>query len=641
MTFPRFSRPRIFPLLDDESIGVLEHARHDGIFDDVVAGHVPSHLTSGSFLGNLMKKRARTLSVGLLTLVFGLFLARIGSWQILHGEEYRHLADNNRTRTKVLLPDRGVITDRHGVLLAWNEPRFHLLVIQGLISKNPEERAARFQKVAAALAVPDTDFERRYQDALPTDQTILLADNVSYDAALQFLLQTNVFSEFTVELAAKRAYATNTLPTLSHVLGYMGSVNAEEYDKLRLFGYRRFDSIGVQGIEQYYEQELRGTPGVERTEVDAKGRDLRRLEKTDVIDGKDIVLTIDGALTAAVEHIVADHLQDAQVQRAAVVVSRPQTGEILSLVSYPAYDANVFVDGISQENYAALIHDADAPLFPRATQGEYPSGSTIKPMYAAAALMEHIITPSTTFLSTGGIWLGNRLFPDWRKNGHGFTNVTHAIADSVNTFFYIIGGGDGNTQGLGLERLMQYAGLFGFGAKTGIDIPTEADGFLPSKAWKEATKGEPWYVGDTYNVSIGQGDFLVTPLQMNRATSVFANGGYLVTPHLRQAQTTESKKILPDDVLSVVRDGMHQTITYGSATLLQSLPVSSAGKTGTAQWAIGRAPHTWFTGFAPFENPEICVTVLVEEGATSYFATPIAYDVFAWYFANSPQEILP
>ncbi|MEK9155457.1 MAG: penicillin-binding transpeptidase domain-containing protein, partial [Patescibacteria group bacterium] len=243
-------------------------------------------------------------------------------------------------------------------------------------------------------------------------------------------------------------------------------------------------------------------------------------------------------------------------------------------------------------------------------------------------------TPSTSFLSTGGIWLGNRLFPDWRSAGHGQTNVTKAIADSVNTFFYMIGGGNESFEGLGLERLMQYAGMYGFGSPTGIDIPVEADGFLPSKAWKEQAKGEPWYLGDTYNVSIGQGDFLVTPLQMNRATAVFASGGNLLTPHLVKDTPIESIKIVPDDVLEVVRDGMRQTITNGSATLLQTLSVTSAGKTGTAQWATGRAPHTWFTGFAPFEDAQICVTVIVEEGANSYFTTPIARDIFDWYFTN-------
>lgn len=628
---------RVFPIIDDVHIGAISRGEDDPTFDDSLSGRASSDLSAGSYIGNISTKRAKRFGIGLLALVFGILLLRIGNWQIVHGADFRSVADNNRIRTHIVLPNRGVITDRNGVLLAWNEPQFHLVAVRALLPTNSDERAARFSAIADILHIPVDSFETRYQESLSTDHTILLFDDVPYDDAVRYLSQHGSTTDILVELAARRAYVTNDIPTLSHVLGYTGTIHADEYDALRADGYRRFDTIGTQGIEKQYESLLRGTPGIERTEVDAQGHDLRRLEKSDAVEGTNLQLSLDARLTAAVEYIVEDHLQNAEVKRAAVVVSSPSTGEILSLVSYPSYDANMFTGGISHTDYRALMDDPNAPLFPRATQGEYPSGSTIKPMYSAAALMEGIITPTTTFYSTGGIWLGARLFPDWRSAGHGPTNVTHAIADSVNTFFYIIGGGNEAFQGLGLERLMQYAGMFGFGAKSGIDLPAEGSGFLPSKAWKEATKGEPWYVGDTYNVSIGQGDFLVTPVQMNRATAVFANGGNLVTPHLVKDAPVESTKIVPDDVLAVVRDGMRKTITYGSATILQSLPVTSAGKTGTAQWATGRAPHTWFTGFAPYENPEIVVTVIVEEGANSYFTTPIARDIFEWYFVNQER----
>lgn len=624
---------RLFSLLDDESIGRISDTDSDTTFDDSLSGRSTAELSTGSFVGNFAARRVKRFGIAVLVVTFGVFLLRIGSWQVVHGEEYRQIADSNRTRTRTVLPNRGVMTDRNGVLLAWNTPAFHLVISRADVPKEATDRAKRFAELAAALSVSDEDFEARYQKS-GTDQTILLADDVPYNDAIEFLAHTTDMTGVSVELASTRTYLTNAIPTLSHVLGFTGTIDNKTYDTVKKLGYRRFDSIGKQGLEEAHEQELRGTPGVEVAEVDAQGKTLRTLEKTDTIDGKDLTLSIDARLTAAIEYIVEGYLANAPVKKAAVVVTNPQNGEILSLVSYPSYDANLFARGITQSEYSALLNDPNAPLFPRATQGEYPSGSTIKPVYAAAALMEHIITPSTSFLSTGGIWLGGRLFPDWRSAGHGPTNVYHAIADSVNTFFYTIGGGTEAFEGLGLDRLMQYASLFGFGSPTGVDLANEADGFLPSKEWKEETKGEPWYIGDTYNISIGQGDFLVTPLQMNRSTATFANGGTMMTPHLLKDAAPEGVKIVPDDVATVIRDAMRETVLNGSTTVMRDLSEAVAGKTGTAQWATGRAEHTWFTGFGPFENPTIAITVIVEEGGNGYYSTPIAKDIFAWYFDN-------
>lgn len=624
---------RIFSLLDDDGIGMLSRTDDDATFDDSISGRSTSELSTGSYVGNFAARRVRRFGSVLLFMVFGVFLLRIGIWQIGHGEEYLLVADNNRTRTQTILPNRGVITDRDGVILAWNTPAFHLIANRADLPTNATQRQDRFAAIAQALSVSPDTFEEQYQHST-TDQTVLLSDAVPYNAALAFLSRSAEYPGFSIELASTRTYKTNAIPTLSHILGFTGSINDDEYTKVKKLGYRRFDSIGKQGLESSYETTLRGTPGVEITEVNAQGSALRSLQKTDAINGTDITLSIDAGFTAAIENILNTRLKDAEIQRAAVVVTNPKNGEVLSLISYPAYDANLFARGITQTEYSALLNDPNAPLFPRATQGEYPSGSTIKPVYAAAALMEKIITPTTSFLSTGGIWLGGRLFPDWRKGGHGQTNVYHAIADSVNTFFYTIGGGTPDFQGLGLERLMQYAGMFGFGSKTGIDLPNEADGFLPSKVWKESTKGEPWYLGDTYNVSIGQGDLLVTPLQMNRSTATFANGGTMMTPHLTKDAIPEGVKIVPDDVNTVIKDAMRQTVTNGSSMSMNDLALPVAGKTGTAQWATGRDEHTWFTGFGPFNNPAIAVTVIVEQGGAHYYATPIARDIFEWYFAN-------
>lgn len=627
----------VFSLADDDAIGTLAFDTMDETFDDTMASRSIAEVSTGSYVGNMTSKRARRVGAALLTIVFSVFLLRIGHWQIVEGATYRAIADNNRSRTKVVIPNRGVIMDRNGETLAWNTPKFHLVASIADIPTDQLLRAKYFAGLGIQFSVSVDDFEARYQEA-GKDTTVLLADDVPYTEALAFMSEHGNDPGLTVELASIRSYATTSMPTLSHVLGFTGSIPPEDVSALATQGYRRFDSIGRQGIEAQYESLLRGTPGVEVVEVDAEGLAIRTLKKTDAVQGENISLTIDAEFTKAIETILDSHLATAEVKRAAAVVTNPNTGEILAMLSYPSYDVNMFARGISQEEYATLLNDPDAPLFPRATQGEYPAGSTMKPVYAAAALMEGIITPTTSFFSTGGLWLGSRFFPDWRSAGHGSTNVYHAIADSVNTFFYIIGGGNEAFEGLGIEKLMQYARLFGLGSPSGVDLPNESDGFLPSKEWKLSTKGEPWYIGDTYNVSIGQGDLLVTPLQMNRTTATFANWGTMMSPRITKGQQSEGVRIVPEDIAIVVRDAMRATITYGSATIMQDLPEAVAGKTGTAQWATGKAEHTWFTGFGPFDEPEIAVTVIVEQAGNAYYTTPIAKEIFAWWFANRTEN---
>jgi len=303
---------------------------------------------------------------------------------------------------------------------------------------------------------------------------------------------------------------------------------------------------------------------------------------------------------------------------------------------------------VSQEEYNAFLNDENNPLFNRAISGEVPSGSTIKPVVAAAALQERVISENTSFLSIGGLHIGQWFFPDWKAGGHGVTNVRKALAESVNTFFFYIGGGYQDFVGLGVDRLVKYMRLFGLGEKSGLDLNGESAGFVPTSDWKEETKNEAWYIGDTYHISIGQGDILVTPLQVANFTAAVANGGILYRPYLVQSLLDENnqvvKQIEPQIIrrdfidpynLQVVREGMRQTVIAGSARSLSVLPVNSAGKTGTAQWSSKKQNHAWFTGFAPYENPEIVITVLVEEGREgSEVSVPIAKEILDWYFSQ-------
>ena len=378
--------------------------------------------------------------------------------------------------------------------------------------------------------------------------------------------------------------------------------------------------------------------------MDALGRELNIITKEDPIDGANLQLSIDANLTAKIEEVLTKRIGPGG--RASVIVTDPSNGEIIALVSWPSFNSNSFSGGIYTETYQALLDDPNNPLFNRAIAGELPSGSTFKPIVAAAALVEGLVDRNTSFLSVGGLQVGPYFFKDWKAGGHGITNVTRALAESINTFFYYIGGGYAQFTGLGVEKIVSYAARFGFGSELGVDLPGEADGFLPNKRWKEEAKGERWYIGDTYNLSIGQGDLLVTPLQIAMMTSVFANGGTLYKPHVAHAflqNGTErliepeviSEHVVDQDAIDIVREGLRETVLSGSGRRLQSLPVTAAGKTGTAQWSNSHPTHAWFTGFAPYESPELTITIIVEEGGGGdVICVPIAEEILQWWFTQ-------
>ncbi len=573
--------------------------------------------------------------------VFFLFFVRSAYLQIYRGEHYHSLADKNRYRTTRIVPPRGKILDRRGVVLATNTPSFLLTMKIDDLPKNPEEREKELKRVSDLSGVPKADI-----DLLLTNYTkrpheeIPVLRNISHESAMRLEIELANFPGFNLIATTERSYPSAAL-SLSHVLGYAGKITAIELDDLAEKGYRPIDVVGKTGIEQNSEPSLRGTPGKQVLEVDAIGNELAVISKTDSIAGTDITLGIDLGFQKFIETRIQETLMANKATRGTVVASDPNTGEIRAIVSWPAFDNNLFAKGISRESYKTLIDDPDLPLFFRAISGEYPSGSVFKPVVAYAALQERIVSEHTSFLSSGGLRVGEWYFPDWKAGGHGMSDAKKAIAESVNTYFYIIGGGFDQTQGLGVERITDYARKFGFGSPTGIDLPGEQSGFLPSKEWKQKVKGERWYVGDTYHLAIGQGDFLTTPLQINSMTATIANNGIVNQPHLvlrnksADKQTTPGTPLLNLDPIAmrIVRDGMRQTVLVGSARPLQSLRYPVAGKTGTAQGLAGRPTHAWFTGFGPFDRPTIAITILIEEGGDSFTAAiPLSKDLFAWWF---------
>ena len=587
------------------------------------------------------KNKRLFFSVSICLFFIMLFLGRTIFLQGKKGETYYIQAEQNRLKEYRKMALRGMIVDRFGIPLVENIPAFRLFLSLEELPDTEEGRRSIFESIASLIAIQPTELYLLLQEHGQEEQTIFVTQQLSYEQALHILLEPEKYPGFFVESVPRRLYLSS-IPSLSHLLGYTGQISAETYQEKKTEGYFRTDEIGKTGIEWSAEKSLRGKHGTQRIEVNALGEDVVFLSQTLPENGVQVTLTIDAELQQMIEQRLMETLEKSPIKRGTVIALNPQNGDVLAMVSLPTYDSNLFAKGIDTETYKNLIENPDQPLYHRAISGSYPSGSIFKPFIAVAALAEGIIDSHTSFISTGGLRIGPWFFPDWKAGGHGVTDVSKAIAESVNTFFYIIGGGYEGFTGLGVEKINDYASLFGFGKPTNIDLPGEAGGFLPSKTWKEETKGEAWYVGDTYHLAIGQGDFLTTPLQMAVAVATLANGGIRYQPRIidKIGEVSQSnlsfelpshvKKVIP-----IVRNAMRQTITQGSGRALASLPEPVAGKTGTAQLGGERETHAWFTAFAPFENPDLVLVILVEEaGEGSAVAVPIASDILRWWFTH-------
>ncbi len=575
-------------------------------------------------------------AMAVMFLAMGLLLGRSAWMQVKEGNAYRAQAEANRQRELPLWPRRGVIYDRNGVVLAENAPRFQVTAIPRDIEQDPAARSAELGIVARSLGLSIHDLEPIVSvTGTRLDEPVIVQDRVPYERALALAVHLPNLPGFLLEVRPLRRYPlSGELASLAHLLGYVGKISEDEWKTRRSLGYRRLDEIGKAGVERSHESLLRGTVGSRTYEVDARGRLQVSLGEAEPVDGMSLTLTLDTRLQRVAERSLTHMLEQEKLGRGAVVALNPQDGSVLALVSLPGYDNNLFSGGVSSTVYQALSQDKNQPLFPRAYSGVYPSGSTVKIVVSVAALMENIVTPATTVVSTGGLRLGQWFFPDWKAGGHGTVNVRSAIAWSVNTFFYTVGGGYNDFQGMGPDKLTHWMKVFGLGKKTGLDVPAEAAGFVPTREWKENDRKQPWYVGDTYNVSIGQGDLLVTPVQVAAYTAAIANGGKQITPHLfQEAQIPPVNRIAPEDTVNIVREGMRDCVTLGSCRGLSTLPFAAGAKTGTAQWNKDRNTHAWFTSFAPYEQPEIVVTVLLEEGGEgSRVAVPVARDILAaWH----------
>jgi penicillin-binding protein 2 len=559
-----------------------------------------------------------------------------GFWfvQLVQGDYYRELAENNRLRKLPMKAPRGLIYDRKGRLLVENVPSYALMLDRS--RAGDLSRSLRF--AATVLARPLEDLQRLLAGyaAVPAFKPVLLAENLTLSEVARFGVEGLEYPEFEVEVQHLRLYRHRE--QTAHLLGYLGEATQEEIDASK-GAYQPGDLVGKKGVEQTYDMALRGTDGERVVVVDSRGELLQEYRRKPAVPGRNLQLSIDLDLQQE-----AARWLDGPEKVGAVIAMDPRNGEILTLVSSPSYNPNLFARRLQRADWQALIDDPNHPLQNRAIQNTYSPGSTFKIVMETAGLTEGIFNEHTSVGCSGAKSFYGRPFRCWRKGGHGIVNAHTAFKVSCDVYFYTLG------QTMGIEKIARYAHLFGLGSPTGIDISGEKRGLVPDPEWSLEARGHKWYPGETISVSIGQGPVLITPLQLAEMTALIANGGYRVIPHLvKNARLPPPERVpLDEDALRVVRGGMWAVVNEPGGTAYGSvrLPgVEIAGKSGTVQviaYAQRLDPqhmpfkfrdHAWFTSFAPADNPEIVVTVFAEHGGGgSRVAGPIAQALYAKYF---------
>jgi len=577
------------------------------------------------------------LSVVIVCALFG----RVFYLNVVKSEYYKDAAKVNSIRSIVIKAPRGKIIDRNGETLVNNFPSMDAVVIPADLPQEPDKRNAMSKRIGEVLNLNSGEVIAKFEIA---DQkslnAILLKDNISQEEALIIEEQKENFPGVMIERTSIRDYVDSVM--FSHVIGYEGKIQKKELENNA--GYLFTDYIGKQGLEKSYEKYLRGVHGATQVDVDSLGNIKKKRGVIDPKPGSDIILNIDAELQKKMFDSLTAILETTQTKTAAAVAIDPRDGSVRALVSLPSYDNNLFSKKISQEQYLKLIQDPDRPLFNRAVSGEYPPASTIKPLISIAALSEGTINSSTTVNdSNGAINVGSFRFGDWKT--HGIVDVKKAIAESCDVFFYAVGGGYANITGLGMDRMKKYANMFGLGLVSGIDLPGEATGLIPSEQWKKDKFNERWYIGNSYHAAIGQGFVETTPLQLVNYIAAIANGGTVYKPHvvdyikgndgsiINIKPVVIKENFISPDIMKVVHEGMRQTITEGTAQSLKNLSVEVAGKTGTAEFGTEDKTHASFVSFAPYDKPELAMIVLVEGGGDGYSsAVPVTRDIYDWYF---------
>ena len=568
-------------------------------------------------------------------------------FQIFEGKKLYTEAENNKGSINLITPTRGIVYDKNMTKLVINSPAYDLICDRAYFSEYNIENSNEVKDIADTIGLNYQDIIDKIKNTNSSD--VLIAGDIEHDKLLVLEAKINNFQGCRIQQNTSRGYVFG--PIFSQVLGYTARINQEEYSSSS--GYAINDYIGKTGLEKYYETYLRGTPGQSRPERTANSESKSLVPAQ---PGDNLVLNIDSGLQSILYNSLAANIQKMGGKKGAAVAMDPRTGAVLGLVSYPSYDDNAFSNGISQVDYNKISSDPSQPLFNRAIAAKYPTGSTIKPFEASAALQEKIISPDKLINDPGYILIHSQYDPNvtYRFGGvkaHGLVDMKKAIAVSSNIYFYTVGGGYGDQKGLGPANIKKYLSLFGWDQKTGIDLPGEFSGFIPDPAWKKAVKNQPWWDGDTYNLSIGQSDLETTPLQVASAYCAIANGGTLYKPQIvnRIVSGDANKDIqifspqiirnnfIDSKNLEIVREGMRDGVDkdYGLSHMLNDLPVQVASKTGTAEIGVKNYFNAWSSAFAPYDNPQIVIVVMAENvNGLGAVTLPVAHDVLSWYFSK-------
>jgi penicillin-binding protein 2 len=637
-----------------ESIGNIE--THEVFLDTLAKTKEEQFGLTEKRLEVKIKERIILVIFGIFFVIVSIFLGKTFYLQVIQGKKLYLASQSNKGKMSLIRPERGIVYDKNFKKLVTNSPAYDLVCDKRNFSVSSESSLQEVAVLADLLQKPVEEIETLIGDS--NEGKVVVAENVSHEQLLILEARLNEISDCQIEKNTVRNYVMG--PVFSHVLGYTGRVTKDNLEVLE--NYSSSDYIGKDGLEKSYEAELRGIPGI--TEVVKTATGVKKEDKvvSEPTPGYNLVLNIDANLQKRVYDSLEKSIKNLGSKKGAAVALNPQTGAILALVSYPSYDDNMFSQGISKEDFNAIINDTNQPFFNRVISAQYPTGSTIKPFLAMGALEENIISPTKLINDIGYILVHSQYDPSvsYKFAGvvpHGWVDMKKAIAVSSNVYFYTVGGGYENQQGLGPTRIKKYLDLFGWEQKTGIDLPQEFKGFVPGPDWKKKVKKENWWDGDTYNLSIGQSDLQVTPLQVAVAYSYIANGGTMYKPQVVQkivdgsgkdakvvkefAPEIISKNFIDPKNLKIVREGMRDGVQkdYGSSYMLNDLPVAVAGKTGTAETNKAGFYNTWSASFAPYDNPEIVFVTTIEGVQGLRAATlPVAHDVLQYFFQGRSKK---
>lgn len=564
-----------------------------------------------------------------ILLLSGVLVANLYNLQIIRFDDYSTRSNDNRIKLVPIAPSRGMIFDRNGTPLALNRTIYQL----ELMPEKIENLSATLNALRPIVDLTDDDIANFEKERKRSRRftSIAVKTPLTEVQVARFAVNQFRFPGIEVKGYQRRFYPYGS--ALTHVIGYVSKINDKDVERLDKEGilpnYAATHDIGKLGIERYYESTLHGKTGYEEVEVNNRGRVIRQLHEQPPQAGKDIYLTLDLSLQIYIEKLLSG-------SRAAVVVTDPRTGGILALVSNPSYDPNLFVDGISNKDYQGLLNDTNRPLINRATQGVYPPASTVKPYIAVSALSAGVITKNTSLFDPGWWQLpgSEKRYRDWKKWGHGRLNVTKALEESADTFFYQV------AYDMGIDRLSSWMSKFGYGEYTGIDLSEERAGLMPTREWKQKRHKKPWYQGDTIPVGIGQGYWTATPIQMAKSLMTLINDGTVKTPHLLQStridgvlvpyKQEDSTQIgsINSGYWEIAKDGMYGVANRPNGTgrkFFEGTPYKAAAKSGTAQVysyetynaskvAEHLRDHKLMVAFAPYENPTVSVAIILENG---------------------------